>query len=257
VKKGGYKMNIKRTVLLGVSLFLFSAVLYFFNFLLYGDAHRLMELFTEELAFMPVYVFITAVFAERMLSRSEKAEMSRRTNALVGTFYNEIGYGIIKKLIKFDSNFDNLKAKVSINSGWDSQKFKAVHRLAETYTYGAPKGKEDILEIGELLSAKKDFMLIMMSNASLLEKDEFSELLLSVNHIHEALRTIEDIFAISDDLTDHIHSDLERTYRSLIGVWVSYMSFIKKEDPYLYMLAIGKNPFSGSAESSSAPLILR
>jgi hypothetical protein len=242
--KGGQKMNIKRTVLLGMMLFLFSVVLYYFNFLLYGDAHHLMELFTEELAFMPVYVFITAVFAERMLSRSEKAEMSRRTNALVGTFYNEIGYDIVKKLIKFDSNSDILKAKISFDKGLDTPKVKAIHRLAETYTYGAPNGKEDIIEIGELLSAKKDFMLIMMSNASLLEKDEFSELLLSVNHIHEALKTIDEISSISKDLTDHFHSDLEKAYRCLIGVWVSYLSFIYKEDPYLYMLAIAKNPFS-------------
>jgi len=243
-------MSIKRTVLLGVMLLLFSVVLYFLNFLLYGDAHHLMELFTEELAFMPVYVFITAVFAERMLSRSEKAEMFRRTNALVGTFYNEIGYDLVKKLIKFDSNFDRLKAEISIDNGLDSSKVKAIHKLAETYTYGATKGKEDILEIGELLSAKKDFMLIMMSNASLLQKDEFSELLLSVNHIHEALKTIDDISAISDDLIDHFHSDLEKAYRCLIGVWVSYLSFIKKEDQYLYMLAVAKNPFSGSAGSA-------
>jgi hypothetical protein len=245
--KGDNKMNMKRTVLLGIMLFLFSVVLYFLNFLLYGDAHHLMEAFTEELAFMPVYVFITAVFAERMLSRSEKAEMSRRTNALVGTFYNEIGYDIVKKLIKFDSNSETLNTKISIDSGLDPQKAKAIHRLAETYTYGAPKGKEDILEIGDLLSAKKDFMLIMMSNASLLEKDEFSELLLSVNHIHEALKTIDDISAISDALVDHFHSDLQKAYRCLIGVWVSYLSFIKKEDPYLYMLAIAKNPFKGEA----------
>lgn len=240
-------MNMKRTVLLGIMLFLFSVVLYFLNFLLYGDAHHLMEAFTEELAFMPVYVFITAVFAERMLSRSEKAEMSRRTNALVGTFYNEIGYDIVKKLIKFDSNSGTLNTKISIDGGLDPQKVKSIHRLAETYTYGAPKGKEDILEIGDLLSAKKDFMLIMMSNASLLEKDEFSELLLSVNHIHEALKTIDDISAIRDDLVDHFHSDIEKAYRSLIGVWVSYLSFIEKEDPYLYMLAIAKNPFKGEA----------
>ena len=123
-------MNMKRTVLLGIMLFLFSVVLYFLNFLLYGDAHHLMEAFTEELAFMPVYVFITAVFAERMLSRSEKAEMSRRTNALVGTFYNEIGYDIVKKLIKFDSNSDTLKAKISIDSGLDPQKAKVYSQVS-------------------------------------------------------------------------------------------------------------------------------
>jgi len=241
-------MNIKRTVLLGFMLFLFSTVLYFLNYLLYGDAHHLLQLFTEELAFMPVYVFITAVFAERMLSRSEKAEMSRRTNALVGTFYNEIGYDMLIMLIKFDSNFEKLRSRISIDNDWDSSKAKAIHKLVETHRYGAPEGKEDIRKIGELLSSRKDFMLIMMSNASLLEKDEFSELLLSVNHIHEALKTIDDISRISDELVDHFHDDIEKAYRCLLGVLVSYLYFIKKEDPYLYMLAVKKNPFRVAAE---------
>jgi hypothetical protein len=244
-------MNIKRTVFLGAMLFLFSTVLYFLNYLLYGDAYHLLQLFTEELAFMPVYVFITAVFAERMLTRSEKAEMSRRTNALVGTFYNEIGYEMVVKLIKFDSNFETLRSRISIDSEWDASKAKAVKKLVDTHRYGAPEGREDIREIGELLSSRKDFMLIMMSNASLLEKDEFSELLLSVNHIHEALKAIDDISLMSDDLVDHFHGDMEKAYRCLIKVLVSYLSFIKNEDPYLYMLAVEKNPFKVAAYKKS------
>jgi branched-subunit amino acid transport protein len=228
-------------------LFLFSAVLYFFNFLLYGDAHHLVQTFTEELAFMPVYVLITAVFAERMLTKSEKAEMSRKTNALVGTFYNEIGYDMVVMLTKFDGNFETLRSRISIDSGWDSAKAKAAHKLAETHRYGAPEGIEDIRKIGELLSSRKDFMLIMMSNASLLEKDEFSELLLSVNHIHEALKAIDDISGMRTELVDHFHGDIEKAYRCLLGVLVSYLSFIKNEDPYLYMLAVEKNPFRRAA----------
>ena len=60
-------MRYKHTIMLGVILSIFSAVLYFVNFLIFGDAHDLLKAFGEEMAFMPVYVFITAVVAEQLL----------------------------------------------------------------------------------------------------------------------------------------------------------------------------------------------
>ncbi|MHC1719880.1 MAG: hypothetical protein AB9844_04145 [Clostridiaceae bacterium] len=231
-------MRYKYIITLGVMLSIFSAVLYFGNFLLFGDAHHLITAFGEELAFMPVYIFITAVVAEQLLWRSQKNEISRRTNALVGTFFNEIGHDIIRILTKHDSNFASLRAEIQLDSGWEQSKTKNIHKMAKTYKYGAPKGIEDIVEIGELLNAKKDFMLILMSNASLIEKDDFSELLLSVNHIYEALKTMDDISGMGQELIEHVHSDMERIYRNLIIVWTGYLSVIEKEDQYLYKLAI-------------------
>lgn len=231
-------MRLKYIIMLGVMLSMFSAVLYFVNYLVFGDASHLIKGFTEELAFMPVYVFITAVVAERLLWQSEKNEISRRTNALVGTFFNEMGYDIFKILIKYDSNFALLKANIKFDNGWNPSTVKRIHKFAEDYTYGAPNGIGDILEFGDLLLAKKDFMLILMSNGSLIEKDEFSKLMLAINHIHEALKTMCDLSSMSKDLIDHLHDDLQNVYRYLIGVWASYLAIIDKEDQYLYKLAV-------------------
>lgn len=239
-------MRYKYIIMLGVMLSIFSAVLYFVNYIIFGDAHHLLVVFGEELAFMPVYVFITAVVAERLLSRSEKNEIARRTNALVGTFFNEIGYDIITILTKHDRNFATLKEAIRFNNEWDSAKFKNIHKFADTYKYGAPEGIEDFEEISKLLMARKDFLLILMSNASLLEKDEFSELLLAVNHIHEAQKTIGDLSGMCKELIDHIHDDIEKVFRCLIKVWASYLAMIKKEDPYLYKLAIEQSKRIGS-----------
>jgi hypothetical protein len=231
-------MRYKFIIILGVILSISTLALYFINYLIFGDAHYLIKSFSDKLAFMPIYVFITVVVAEQLLRQSEKNEIARRTNALVGTFFNELGYDIIRILTKYDSNFSALNHTIQFDNGWDASKVKKIHKLAESYIYGAPKGIEDVLEIGQLLMEKKDFLLILMSNASLIEKDEFSELLLAVNHIYEALKTMGDVSDMSDDLVEHVHSDIEKVYRCLIRVWASYLSIIEKEDPYLYRLTI-------------------
>lgn len=231
-------MKYKNIIILGFTLTIFSALLYFVNYLFFGNAEHLLKVFGEELAFMPIYIFITAVVAEHLLSRSERKEISRRTNSLIGTFFNEIGYDIIRALIKHDSNFSILNLKIQFDNGFNPETIKNIKKIAGTHIYGAPKGNEDILEIGQLMNEKKEFFLIMMSNASLMEKDEFSKLLLSVNHIYEALKTMGDVSNMDQELIDHLHSDLQNMYRCLIGVWSGYLSMIEKEDLYLYKLTI-------------------
>ncbi len=231
-------MRYKHTIILGIILSMFTLALYFINYLIFGEAHHLVQTFGEELAFMPLYVFITAVVAEQLLWRSEKNEISRRTNALVGTFFNELGYDIIKILTKHDNNFAQLNSKIQLDKGWDPAAVKSIHKMSESYKYGAPQGIEDFLEMGQLLGSRKDFLLIMMSNASLIEKDEFSELLLAVNHIYEAMKTIEDTSIMDKDFIDHVHGDLQNVYRCFIKVWASYLLFIEKEDQYLFKLAV-------------------
>jgi len=112
------------------------------------------------------------------------------------------------------SNFASIKANIQFDDGWDLSKVNNIHKLAETYIYGGAGGESRYLgNLGNYLAAKKDFMLILMSNASLIEKDEFSELLLAVNHINEALTTIGDCSDISKELIDHLHEDLQKIYR--------------------------------------------
>lgn len=231
-------MKHKSIIMLGAMLTIFSALLYFVNYLFFGDADHLLKVFGEELAFMPIYIFITAVVAEHLLNRSQRNEISRRTNSLIGTFFNEIGYDIIRILTKYDSNFSKLDLQIHFENGFSTETIKNIKKIADTHIYGAPEGIGDVLEIGQLMNEKKDFLLIMMSNASLIEKDEFSKLLLSVNHIYEALKTIGDSSNMEQELIDHLHSDLQNMYRYLIGVWSGYLSMIEKEDPYLYKITL-------------------
>jgi len=227
----------------GVVLIAFSSLLYLINYLMFGDAHHLIIVIAEDLAFMPIYVFITAVIAERLLTKKEKMEMSRKMNALVGIFFTEIGYEMIKIITGFDKDFYKIKNELIDVENWDESKAKHIRGIVEHHKYYAPEGCGDLYVMKDLILAKKDFMLELMSNSSLIEKDEFSELLLAVNHILEEFRTRGEIATLDNADIDHLHIDIERAYRHLINGWVTYMLHLEKEYPFLYNLAVRVNPF--------------
>lgn len=229
---------------IGAMLFSISAVLYFIDYLMFGDAHHLIVVIAEELAYMPIYIFIILVVAEKALSVREKEEIERKTNALVGTFFTELGYELIRITTKFDKDCDRVKDELKNIENWDVAKTKSFIASVKEHKYCAPKGTEDLVVIKELMLQKKDFMLELMSNTSLIEKDEFSELLLAVNHILEEFRTRGEISTFDSSDTGHLHVDIERAYRHLITSWVMYMKHLEKEYPYLHKLALRVNPFA-------------
>ena len=244
----------KYTIGVGLLLVGLSAVLYLFSYLIFGEAHEMMKSITEEIAFMPIYIFITAVIAEKLLSKQEKIEMSMKMNSLVGIFFNEIGYEMIRILTKYDNNIRKIKDELHDAENLDAAMAKRIRSIVETHKYIVPIKTDDIYEIYELLLSKKDLMLVLMSNTSLIEKHGFSDLLLSVGHIIEEINTRCEISKFDDENTGHLHIDIERAYKNLINEWVAYMLYIKKDYIYLFKQAIRINPFL-SDESLSDNII--
>ena len=229
---------------IGAVLFALSGVLYFINYLMFGDSHHLFVVFAEELAYMPIYIFIILVVAEKALSSREKQEIARKTNALVGTFFTEVGYELIRITTRFDKDCEKVKSELKNIENWDAAKRKAFIASVEQHKYCAPKGTEDLVIIKDLMLRNKEFMLDLMSNTNLIKKDEFSELLLAVNHILEEFRTRAEISTFDSSDIGHLHVDVERAYRRLMSSWVMYMMHLEKEYPYLYKLALRVNPFA-------------
>lgn len=227
----------------GAILVLLSAALYFINYLIFGDLHQILKAFAEELAFMPVYVFITAVIAERLLARKEKLDLERKMNALVGTFFSEMGNDLIKIMIKLDLNFDKIREEFSDISKLDDERGKYMKGILLEHEAGIKNTSGDLKEIREYVLSKKDFMLTLLSNVSLIEKDEFSDLLLSVNHLIEEFKLRGDLATYSKPDIVHMHNDIERAYKHLIREWINYMIYLNREYPYLYNLAVRANPF--------------
>ncbi|WP_245942902.1 hypothetical protein [Methanothermobacter defluvii] len=63
----------------------------------------------------------------------------------------------------------------------------------------------------------------------------------------EELEAREDITSLPPSDYEHLAGDLTRAYSAVIGEWLGYMEHLSENYPYLFSLAVRKNPFNREA----------
>jgi hypothetical protein len=79
------------------------------------------------------------------------------------------------------------------------------------------------------------------------EHESFMDLILALNHLTEEMKARGDLSSLPPADINHLTSDVRRVYELLIHEWVKYMEYLKVHYPYLFSLAMRKNPFDESA----------
>lgn len=125
--------NYKWEVNWGIVLILFSFIMYFIQALIYKDAILLFQELLSQLAYLPLYVFLTTIVIEQLLKRKEKEDMIRKINTVIGVFFSEIGKELIGEFVRFDLNFNNIKGKFSNDFEWTEERIIQLRQNLNKY----------------------------------------------------------------------------------------------------------------------------
>lgn len=227
-------------IFLGISLTVFSALIYSIHYFIFRDARYIFEDLISQLAYLPIYIFLTSIVIDRLLSRRDKIETLRKLNTVIGLFFSEMGKELIKYFIKFDVNFNSIKYEFT--SEWTEEKCVRTRKLLKEYKCKIDSRVENIEELAAFLDKNSKFLTSLMGNPNLMENEAFTELLIALFHLAEELR-LRELNTLNEEDYKHLSNDIERVYSHLIQEWVVYMGHLKKEYPFLYSFALRTNPF--------------
>ena len=251
-----YKWEIK----LSIVLFLTSIVLYFIQYMIFRNIKAEYENLFSQLSFLPIYVLIVTVIIEQLLNKKEKENIVRKLNVVIGIFFNEIGRNLLSEFSLVDKNFDSIKQGFifTINS-FEKQNIESLNILKDYRGNIRYDNTEQLIELRDLLTSKKEFFMQLMANSNLLEHETFTELLLSLFHLYEELSKRSSLEKICKADYRHLISDIERAYLLLLIEWVYYMKHLKEEYPYLFSLELRLNPLNPNAsiEIKETPSLLK
>jgi hypothetical protein len=247
-----YKMkklyNSHKLVLLLSTL---SAVSYLLVFGFF--AHRSTEivfLSLNSLAFAFVQVLIFTFIIEKMISEHEKKAMLEKMNMVIGVFFQEAGTDLLKILASCDSEMPALREEMKVGGRWTDRDFvraaEAVRNRKHTIKADGPTRTE----LKAFMEQKRDFLLRLLENPSLLEHETFTELLLAVFHIVDEFHHRQNVSSLPENDVLHIEGDLKRAYALLIEQWLAYAKYLKDNYPYLFSLAARMNPFDAEASAT-------
>jgi len=179
----------------------------------------------------------------QLLNVREKAAMLNKLNMVIGTFFSEVGSGLLKYFSEFDHNVEMTRAELQVTTRWSEQDFSRAAGNVADYAFQIDHAKADLTALKTYLADKRDFLLRLLENPNLLEHETFTELLWAVFHLTEELSVRDDVTQLATVDGSHIAGDMKRAYALLIMEWLTYMKHLKRDYPYLFSLAVRLNPF--------------
>ncbi len=230
-----------------VALLIISALFFVLQLVFYHNMQEGMFLFFQDLWFLPIHVIIVTFILDRFIALREKKEKLERLNILINDFFNEAGREILKEANGFIYNMDEIKDIFAITGHWKEEDFKKAVAAIDKQSITARISPAHLPALKAVLNDKKKNILAMVENPSLLEHDRFTEMLFALYHLADELNAREDLSSLPAADLEHLSLDLKRAYRYLCVEWLYFNQYIKKKYPYLFSLALRRNPFAGNS----------
>jgi hypothetical protein len=224
-------------------LFFASITFFILQQVIFHDIHESGFLLFQDMIFMPIHILLVTFILDKILRDREKKERLEHQNIVISSFFSEIGTDTIKMLNSNIIELKEISSLLNMNQAWEDSNFKSVAKTMATYSYHVNITQDLLVELKRQLPQKKGYLLSLFSNPNLLEIDTFTNMLWALYHLTDELENREDIANLPDTDLEHLAIDIVRIYGMLICEWIKYMKHLKRKYPYLWSLAVRKNPF--------------
>jgi len=241
--------KISWQIWLGGVLVVISSLLYFAHYLIFHDTHHIFIYMVGDIAFVPIEVLLVTLILHQLLTRREKQVMRKKMNMVIGAFFSEVGMPLMQMLTVFDNDISKRREWLLIKPTWNDHDFHALLKALRSSHYNLDARSGDLENLKEFLESKRVFLLGLLENPSLLEHEQFTDLLWAVFHLVEELVARKKVVHLSQSDYDHLAGDIKRAYSHIIMQWVFYMKHLKIDYPYLFSLAVRTNPFDLDAKA--------
>ena len=228
-------------------------IIYGSNYLVLGDAEHIISYIWTHLGFIPVDILIVAFLLDEIIEKKEKEAMLEKLDMLMSTFFSEVGNELINQLStanKYKASTENLKSIKNWNEDdFDNKLAELKDASLDFQASLSAEEREEFLEnLRTLLAGKREFIINLINNPNLLEKEEFTELINAILHLDEELEHRKDLTLVTDTDFGHLNGDMKRVYDKLVYEWVYYLKYLYKHYPYMIALVVRTNPFDEDAD---------
>jgi len=200
-----------------------------------------------DIAFVFIEVLLVTLIIHRLLNQREKRVRMEKLNMVIGAFFSEIGTKLLTFLSDLDPRLDSIKKELVVTDDWSERDFVRITKRLKKYKYKVEIQGVHLKDFSVFLIEKTDFLLRLLENPTLLEHESFTKLLRAVFHFTEEVMAREDLTNLPDSDYEHLTGDIKRIYGLIVHQWLDYMKYLQGNYPYLFSLALRKNPFDQSA----------
>jgi hypothetical protein len=245
-------MNSRRTELLVLlGLLSLGLGLYALRWALFSGAalhNEMWRFLVGDIGFLCLQVALVTLILDRLLRSRERQAMLRKLNMVIGAFFSEVGTELLGRLAVTDQGLAEVRADLIPQMSWTDSEYGSAETAVAQHQPKIDIDVCDLVALKTMLVAEKPFLLGLLSNQSLLEHEQFTELLWAVTHLAEELEARASFDALPAPDRIHLTGDIKRAYALLTLQWLSYLQHLQSQYPYLFSLAARINPLDPAAQ---------
>jgi hypothetical protein len=227
-----------------IILITLSAIFFVLQLLVFNNAEESGFLFFQDLMFLPLHILLVTFILDRVLRGREKRERLQQIHIVISAFFSEAGTDTLRGIGELITDKQQLAEKLDMKQDWGVQDFDKAAETVKNHAFTAAPDARTLKMLRESLPRKKSYLLQMFSNPNLLEHDTFTDMLWAVYHLTDELENREDFSMLPESDLKHLAGDITRAYGLLAFEWVQHMRYLKERYPYLWSIAVRKNPFA-------------
>lgn len=237
------KEDTRWKLLAGIILVTLSLTLYTAHYLIFQDAHHVLIYAFGDLAFIPIEILVVTLIIDQMLESREKQQRMEKLNMVIGTFFSNLGTPLLAMLSRADPEILRIQPEMAKGGVGSDTGFSEVSACLNTHACSVSVESIDLFALRDFLVKNEDFLLRIVENPMVFEHESFTDLILAITHLDEELRARTSLASLPPSDIAHIRGDIHRVYAQLVPAWLKYMEYLKKHYPYLFSLAMRRNPF--------------
>ena len=217
------------SILLAINICIFIAI----SFAL-PDFDSLMYEIAGALIFLPLEIIVVIIIVDRILSKRDIEQKLNKLNVVAGAFFSETGNPIMNSFISAIDNRIDVFNSVGIKPNWTKKDFKNAIVMPSAKFGNVDINKIDLKRLHKSLEEDRSFLIALLANPTLLEHERFTDMMLSVFHLAEELKSRTSLDGLPKEDLEHISIDINRAYHKLVVEWLDYMYHVRSDYPFLY-----------------------
>lgn len=228
-----------------------TVVFYGLRWVLFPEAalhEEMIRFLLGDIAFLFLQVLLVTLVIDRVARQREKEETRQKLNMVVGAFFSEMGTRLLGDLAVADSNLGAVRERMIPRPDWTPERYRAARTSFKSHEARIDLSSYDLEELKSRLVAEKSYLLGLLGNQSLLEHEQFTDLLWAITHLAEELHARPSLDGIVASDAAHIAADIRRAYALLGDQWLAYLQHLQQNYPYLFSLAARTNPLDPTAQ---------
>jgi voltage-gated potassium channel len=196
-----------------------------------------------------VFLGVIANATELVILKRDFQSRMRKVNMVLGVFFSEVGNHLLSLFSHHNKTIDAIRETLLISPGWTREQFLAARKKMSAAELKVDSSQMDLANLNIFLGSKRDFLVGLLENPVLVEHEGFSEALLAVFHLLDELNSRKDLTDMPQTDRQHLTGDMNRAYGQLVDQWLVYLAHLKDQYPYIFSLAVRKNPFNPNADT--------